>query len=387
MQAQGISYPDAIRLMSDQPMSESRGGSPIQVALVVLAIVGGGWYFFNNFQISGLDRIAVSPRDGGTSRDRYIRTGDETSVSSPSDIDPTLVSAWSSHDWSDATALRRPIDAERSNARADRSRSIATSRLESIRVASWSLDGFGPTKLANVDARRLICRVIREFDVIALQQITSPERDLVTRLVDALNEGNPRYDFVLSNPTGPVGREEQLAFVFDTTRLEVDRSQTYSVADPMNAMTYDPLVAWFRTAQPSHDAAWTFTLVNVRVELANAANEVGLITPMLVNVRQDGRGEDDVLMLGLFQADDAYLRRVLDGKPHQSIVSTGMTDVYSRYQTSNIIVDAANTTEHVGRSGVFDFLRIFNLSLPEAEAASSQLPVFAEFSPLEGGVR
>ena len=258
--------------MSDQPMSESRGGSPIQVTIIVLALVGGGWYFFNHYEISGLDRVVVSPRDGETSGNRYVRTMDESSVSSPSDIDPTLVAAWSSHDWSDATSLRRTIEAERSDARADASRSIATSRLESIRIATWALDGFGPTKLTSNDARQVICRVIREFDVIALQQITSLERDLVTRLVDAVNEGNPRYDFVLSNPTGPAGREEQLAFIFDTSRVEVDRSQTYSVADPMNAVTYDPLVAWFRTAEPSHDAAWTFSLVNVRIDLANAAN-------------------------------------------------------------------------------------------------------------------
>jgi hypothetical protein len=152
-------------------------------------------------------------------------------------------------------------------------------------------------------------------------------------------------------------------------------------------MRYDPLVAWFRAAEPSDDAAWTFSLVNIRVDLAFAPTEVALIPGMIQSVRHDGRGEDDVIMLGLFQADDAYLRNLLGGSTYTSAITQGMTDIYDRYQTSNVVVDQDNTTEFIGRAGAFDFLRVFNLSLSEAEAASSQLPVFAEFSPVEGGVR
>ena len=45
------------------------------------------------------------------------------------------------------------------------------------------------------------------------------------------------------------------------------------------------------------------------------------------------------------------------------------------------------TTEAIGRGGVVDFLRRENLSLAEAEKVSPYLPVYAEFSTREGGVR
>lgn len=368
-------------------MSEQSNPRPIQPLISVLLLLGGGWYFFNHYQVSGLDRVSVRALSDATTDTSLAGYHDEGSLASPSDMDASLARRWSAHDLSDASSLRRTIDDGRSDARANLSRGVATERLKSIRVAAWSLDEFGPTKLASRDSRRTLCRVIRQFDVIAIQHVAAIESDLVTRLVDAVNEGDPRYDFVLSKPTGPSHRPEHLAFIFDATRVEVDRTQTYSLTDPTNSIHYDPLVAWFRTAEPSHDAAWTFSLVNVRIDLANAAAEVALLPGMLSAVRRDGRGEDDVIFLGLFQADDEYLRSTLAGSTHESVVRSGMTDIFNQYQTSNLLVDASNTTEYVGRAGAFDFLRVFNLSLAEAEAASKSLPVFAEFSPVEGGVR
>ncbi len=368
-------------------MSEPTSGRPIQPLIIVLALLGGGGYIFKNYQVSGLDGISLQSLDGAPDDASLVGLRNERSISSSSDMDASLQQRWSSFDTSDATSLRRTLDETRSDARAGDGHGVATERLKGIRIATWALDGFGPTKLSSSDSRRTMCRVIRQFDIVAIQQVSAIESDLVTRLVDAVNEGDPRYDFVLSKPTGPADRPEHLAFVFDTSRVEVDRTQTYSLTDPTDSITFDPLVAWFRAAEPSPDAAWTFSLVNVRVELPKAAAEVQLLPSMLTAVRRDGRGEDDVIMLGLFQADDSYLRSVLSASGHESVLRSGMTDVAGRHQTANVIIHYANSTEYVGRAGAFDFLRVFNLSLAEAEAASTQLPVFAEFSPVEGGVR
>ena len=98
-------------------------------------------------------------------------------------------------------------------------------------------------KAINSLARQNLAKVIRSFDLVALQQIASVERDLIPRLVDAINHGETRYEYVISEPTGPKDRPEQLAFIFDTSRLRVDRRQTYTIEDPTDRLTYDPLVA------------------------------------------------------------------------------------------------------------------------------------------------
>jgi len=226
---------------------------------------------------------------------------------------------------------------------------------------------------------------MRRYDVIAVQQIDAGQRDLVPRLADALNEGETRYDFVLGRPTGPEDRTERLAFFFDTTRVEVDRTQTYVIADPDDQLTYDPLVAWFRAAQPPANQAWTFTLVNVRIDLARAADELNVLKDLFGSVRRDGRGEDDVIMAGLLQADDGYLIPTLGGGTIAAVVTDSSTDVYGRHQTCNLLLDRMPTTEFIGRGGSFDFLRQFNLDLTEAEAVTSHLPVWGEFTATEVG--
>ena len=178
--------------------------------------------------------------------------------------------------------------------------------------------------------------------MVAIQQIASIERDLVPRLVDAINQGDGRYEYVIGEPTGPADRPEQLAFIFDTATLHVDRRQTYTVEDPENHVTFDPLVAWFRAAQPPASQAWTFSLVNIRVDLARAPTEVALLPGMLTAIRNDGRGEDDIVVAGLFQADDAYLLPTVDGEKVRAAVRSRPTDIFGKYQTSNVLVESAS---------------------------------------------
>lgn len=336
-------------------------------------IVGGAIYFASNYKISGLDHLEI-----------LSKTEDKPADSSETDLDDVFFV--NSLDTADkqSTPFTTPAQPAGFVARPD---VIAPRNVKPIRIASWALSGFGPTKFADDKSRAGIIRIIQQYDIIALQQITAAERDLVPRLSDALNEGGGnQFDFVLGGISGPPNQSEQLAILFNKNRVRIDRSQTYMVADPQNQMTYDPMVAWFRAAEPPDEVAWTFSLVNVRINLARAPVEVGLLPGIFSSVRLDGRGEDDVVMAGLFQADDTYLVKRAMGDEITAAVQSRPTDIFGRHQTSNILVDRNRTNEYIGRGGPFDFLRQYNLSLSEAEAISSHLPIRAEFTAWEGGL-
>ncbi len=386
-------------------MSDSQGGSPIQVAAVLLLLASGGWYFFRNYDIDGLDQVNVSPKDSWTNDEQFLN-----SIEASTSIDPnrsvrenpsldftnpahpiTLTSRSTSH--LGAQGIQDGIydfAPPKTSLPTSTSLHSASPRHRSIKVASWALDGFGPTKLSNASVRKHVAAVVRQFDVIGLQQIASIERDLIPRLVEVINGGQVgssyknRYDYVIGESSGPTGRQEQLAFIFDTTQVLVDRRQTYTVEDPQDQMTFDPLVATFRAAQPDSQIAWTFSLVNVRIDLARAQNEVALLPGIASAVRNDGRGEDDVLMIGLFQADDAYLVPTMGGAVRAAVVARP-TDIHARYQTSNLLIDTVSTSEFLGRSGVYDYARGQDMNPIEAETVTSHLPVFADFTAHEGG--
>lgn len=268
--------------------------------------------------------------------------------------------------------------------------------VDNLRIASWAINGFGPQQLRDPDLATILLDMISRFDVVALQQVRGSERDFLPSLVAMLNQSGRSYDYLAGpiqgqNPSLPPGTlssdGEQLVIVYDTNRVVTDRSQLYTVADPENRLSHKPLVAWFRAAEANPQRAWTFSLVNMRVDLSRARHEVAEMPRLIAAIHGDGRGEDDVVIAGLLQADHHYLMGILGGANHWFATHDKSTDVYSKYQTSNLIVDRRTTTEAVQRGGVIDFLRIHNLSIARAEKVTPHLPVYAEFSPWEGGYR
>ncbi len=51
----------------------------------------------------------------------------------------------------------------------------------------------------------------------------------------------------------------------------------------------------------------------------------------------------------------------------------------------NIVLDARNTTEYTGHSGVFDLMAEFDITTEQALDVSDHMPVWAEFSVFESG--
>jgi hypothetical protein len=351
-------------------MEESKRSSPVPILVAICVLVGGGAYFAMNYKVKGLDQLAIHAKSV------------ETTTSDPLD-DLIFVSTVRDPDGGDPLGAAQ-VQTPDPFARAGKVGRAAT-KYSHLRIGSWALSGFGPSKLASEHSRMNLVRMVRKFDIIALQQVTATERDLLPRAVDMINEGGGAFDYVLGEPTGPADRPEQLAILFNSKRVHIDRSQTYTVADPHNQMSYDPMVAWFRAAEPATTESWTFSIVNVRISLARAPVEVALLPSVFSAVRSDGRGEDDVLMMGLFQADDQYLVPRVMGGNIVAAVNSSTTDIFNRHQTCNILVDRHRTGEYVGRGGPVDFVRMFNMNLAEAEAISSHLPIFAEFTATEGG--
>ena len=58
------------------------------------------------------------------------------------------------------------------------------------------------------------------------------------------------------------------------------------------------------------------------------------------------------------------------------------TDKESQYD--NLVFAQNATVEFTGQGGVFDFLSAYNLPLADANAISQHMPVWAEFSKVEG---
>lgn len=253
-----------------------------------------------------------------------------------------------------------------------------------IRIATFNLDAFGESKLSKAAVVESIALLIRKFDVVAIQHIQSKQHNILPAFIDQVNISDRRYEYCIGPRVGPEGNQQQFAFVFDSDRIETDRQMLYTVEDPQHMLTYDPLVGWFRAKAVATSQAFTFSLVNLRIDPLHEARERKALTDLVRSVQQDGRLEDDVILAGDFGCSERELSDLsrsgmvfaLEGTP-TTITGEAMLD--------NIVFPVRATDEFTGRAGVIDFLRQGNLSIDQAFQISTHMPAWAEFSAFEGG--
>jgi len=256
-----------------------------------------------------------------------------------------------------------------------------------IKIASFNIRDFGDTKMRVPRVVALLADVVRKFDVVAIQEISTQNTRHMQDFVTYVNQGGAQYDYVVSERLGNSNQKEQYAYVFNTKTIVIDRSSVYTVGDPNNLLSREPHVASFRT-NVDPNAAFTFILVNVHTVPEDPAlrNELDVLAEVYRVVRRSSNGEDDVIMLGDFNASDRKMAQTRLGMiPGLTCLLGGNTVTNTRQNNllDNLLIHTASTSEYVGRSGVYNFAQPLNLSQANAETVSDHFPVWAEFSAYE----
>ena len=317
------------------------------VVLVIGAAIGG-WYFFTHYQVEGIESLTVEPR-----------TTSPNSGASPANA------------LAPAEQSQEPLPVPQGR--------------NTIRIATINLGPFDQKKLDKPHVVDRLVQVIGRFDVMAIQDVRGRDQGILIGFLERINAEGRHYDFAASPSVGRDDVEQYSAFLFDRSTVEIDRSTVYLVEDEAGRFRREPLAAAFMARGPSPNEAFTFTLVNVHTDSSRAAEELDLLDDAFRAVRDDSRGEDDVILLGDLGADDRHLGQ-LGQLPN---VTCAISDVPSTTRgtrlVDNVLFDRRATVEFTGRSGVVDLIREFELSMRQAVEISDHLPVWAEFSVFEGG--
>ena len=310
------------------------------VALLAAAL-GGGWYVFSHYELRGLRNLALRPRDGGATADGPAGFGE------PEPLPPELRGT--------------------------------------IRIATFQLGALDERKVVSPTVAGGLAQVARQFNLLAIQNVQARNQGVLMAFVEAINSTGRHYDFVTAPAVGREPVRQYSAFIFDRATIEVDRATVATVVDPAHKFRRPPLVAAFRARGPDLSEAFTFTLINVHTDAEQAAAELDALADVFRAVRDDGRGEDDIILVGNLGADENHWGRL--GKvPHIiPAVAAGSASVGGVRLTDNLLFDRRATVEFTGRSGVVDMVREGGLSPRDAAELSDHLPVWAEFSVYEGG--
>lgn len=277
--------------------------------------------------------------------------------------------------------LLPPVLPGTASGRADRP---APGTKTTIRIASFHLDRLDDHKFARPVVSDLLVNLVPQFDLWAFQELGGGTPSVLLRLLERVNEGGRHYDFAVCPSVREKPTEQYLAFVFNRATIEVDVDTVRTIEDPTNQFRRKPLVGLFRVRGPRPDEAFTFKLVNVQVDPAYADNELPRLAEVYRAVRDDGLGEDDVILAGNFVAVARKLDAVFEPLRLTACIADPLNGGGSS-TTNNLVISRRATNEFTGRGGVFDLVRAYDLNPLTLQAISPNLPVWAEFTAFEGG--
>lgn len=258
-----------------------------------------------------------------------------------------------------------------------------------IKIGSFNIQIFGKSKLNHRDpaVMQTILNLVSRYDVVAIQELRAEDQETLPRFMQMLNSQRKHFDSVIGERLGRSDSKEQYVYVFNTDTIEIDPNTTRTSINPDNRIHRPPLVACFRAKQAPPLQAFTFTLVNIHTDPDDVASELNALTTVLDAVRNDGRKEDDIILLGDLNAGDINKsNRRLDPLTRYGltpIVNGVPTMTKANVANDNMMISRNDTAEFTGAWGVVDYASEFKLSERQALDISDHRPIWAEFSIYE----
>ena len=257
---------------------------------------------------------------------------------------------------------------------------------QTILIASFNIQAFGKKKMEEPWVIEHIVTILRQFDVVAIQEVRAEDQTTVPRLIKMINANGARYDYLLGPRLGRSVSKEQYAFIYDTARVVSSPDAVYTIEDNADLLHREPLVARFVTRVPQSVRPFSFSLVNMHTDPDEVKTEIPVMHTVLKGIREFeyfSAREDDVLLMGDFNVGPKQFGELGRIPGIFWTVDTEPTNTIRKSIYDNIIFDRGLTNEFTGRSGVLDVCEMFGIKVDDALRISDHLPIWAEFSIVE----
>ncbi|MEL7498449.1 MAG: hypothetical protein AAFN77_12630 [Planctomycetota bacterium] len=353
----------------------------LKTVLLAAVIVGGIWLLANRDQLSQPDDVMELVSD----KWNQWTSGSDEQPTDPNQPLPTRPDAVAAPGTTTQSQQRVPSQFASHRQPAGRVQGV-------IRIASFRLNP-NVAHLRSFEPIHMMSEICRQYDIVVLQNIDRNDSTWLKSVTDQMNiagavgtKNRPALpngklaDYVYITDRSKRDGRSQTAMIYNEETVQLDQSRWYLVDDPDQVFQVNPMVAWFRALGAAPENQFTFNVVSVEIDSLRPDKELVQLGLLMRAVRNDGRGEDDVIIVGDFQTDDRGLEVVRNQAGLAWIVSRQATTVKGDRQFDNIVFSEPATLEFTGRGGVVEFHNLFGLQLTDALSVSDRLPVWAEFS-------
>ena len=247
----------------------------------------------------------------------------------------------------------------------------------SARISAWNILKFGDSKSRDSNVMSTILTVAKQYDLLAIQEITDAQMETFGRVLNQLNAvaGNA-FDGLASPRLGRSNNKEQIGLYFRRSIWRVLASHVYD--DTADDFERPPFVVKMRLGEEL-DIVFVCTHIRPR----DAASELAAL-PTVVEEAKTRYGTDRVAILGDLNADCSYLSNaardalVLRQPPYTWHIGDNIDTTLGVTKCAyDRIIGTPQFSDLVepGSGSIYDFRAAYTLSNDAALAVSDHFPV------------
>lgn len=247
-----------------------------------------------------------------------------------------------------------------------------------VKIASFNIQIFGESKREKLDVMEVLEKIVKNFDIVAVQEVRDDTNTTLPSFVQKINEHSKEiYAFIASPRLGRTQSKEQYAFIFNSKVKPEGDSYVYN--DINDDFEREPYIAYFESNK------FSYILVNIHTKPTDARKEIYSLVEVIKDASQH-YDDKDVIVLGDFNADGSYFsEKITDGLRASSYVwaisdELDTTVAENDYTYDRIVFQKLFTSEDfTGMVGIFRFDTEYSLTNEFAHKISDHYPVWAEF--------
>lgn len=254
----------------------------------------------------------------------------------------------------------------------------AINNVDNMKIAAFNIQVFGVSKSGKTDVMSIIVDIVRNYDIIAIQEIRDASQTTIPHLMDKVNSDNYQYDYVISERLGRTSSKEQYAYIFNTETVKVTgEPHVYPEINGSDNFHREPFIAAFSSTTGNFDAV----LMIIHTDPDEATEEINSLDEVLTYSQNLYPDEKDFIILGDLNADGSYFDEdgTNDLGDYEWIINNSLdtTTKSTDYSYDRIIL--TDSSDFTGNSGVFRFDLEYGLDYEQTVAVSDHYPVYAEF--------
>lgn len=251
-----------------------------------------------------------------------------------------------------------------------------------ITIASFNIQQFGESKRGKEDVMSILERIVRNYDIVAVQEVQDKSGATIPYFVDRINQAvGDEYSFVISQRLGRTSQKEQYAFVYNTRTITYTGT-SFVYNDTGDIFEREPYIAGFRAGN------FDFALVNIHTKPEDAEKEIFALSDVVGEALREFPDDNDVIILGDFNADCTYFNEAADRTPLESDrfywVIPDKADTTTRATTDCtydriVFLRRFTLEDYANEWDVFEFDKEYGLDTAFAVKVSDHYPVSAVF--------